>query len=556
MKKLLIIVSAIIVLTFSTCFAASKFVDVNGTKYENAVISLTNLGVIDGFGDGTFRPQEGVTRAQLCKMLVEGLGLKKANNNALTQFSDVNSSLWSYNYIKVAVDNGIIKGYTDGTFKPNDNVKFSELFTMIIRAMGKEGYVTNPSNWPNSYIEYAQNNGLMTSVYYGSVSDAANRGEVAIAVNNMVNKLSSSTTSSSVTKYGFVTSYSKSNGVYYVTIDGTTYTVASGSKDFEEDTFVVFDKSGISNNVALIKSYGVTDLDANAEIIVAVSGTKAGEQEVKYDGSSKYIDYYTKTNKSKYEDYAICVITVKPNSKDVLVVSKHSSYDSLSDVKFATGDRVIEDSKNEVFVVFKGLDADDVVKKGKYTAAEDAVEYVEVSYEWASKSDKVSGVSLPKTVNVAVGSKYTVKTPSDVDGYSFYATNYSGTITVKKDITIYIATEQKNQGGSAGSNIPLVDNEEKVEYEIRHRVPSLLTEMHGDDVFSVDINSIDIRAVSGKTNQVMVTVGYDAYLSDGVDPYSVSAQGYYDEEDNAIKELYIDFRVTDEGVGDLVIEFV
>ena len=104
MKKILFAILVVIVLSFSMSFAA--FSDVAGTKYENAVTVLNNMGIVDGFGDGTFKPQDSVTRAQLCKMLVEGLGLKNQNNVVLTQFSDVNTTLWSYNYIKAAVDNG------------------------------------------------------------------------------------------------------------------------------------------------------------------------------------------------------------------------------------------------------------------------------------------------------------------------------------------------------------------------------------------------------------------------------------------------------------------
>ena len=85
MKKIIsAIVSCVLVMTMGAAasFAAEKqdgpaaaqFSDVAGTPYEKAVVYLTEKGVIDGFEDGTFRPQGIVTRAQACKMIVQMLG--------------------------------------------------------------------------------------------------------------------------------------------------------------------------------------------------------------------------------------------------------------------------------------------------------------------------------------------------------------------------------------------------------------------------------------------------------------------------------------------------
>ena len=82
MKKFLLFSFLIISIIFSTSFAATAFDDVAGTKYVSAVEKLTRLEIVNGFPDGTFRPDADVTRAQLCKMLVEGLSLKKQNEIA------------------------------------------------------------------------------------------------------------------------------------------------------------------------------------------------------------------------------------------------------------------------------------------------------------------------------------------------------------------------------------------------------------------------------------------------------------------------------------------
>ena len=74
MKKLIAILSILlIVMLVSSAFAVSKFPDTVGTKYDAAVEKLTNKKIVDGYDDGTFKPANPVTRAQMCKLIVEGL---------------------------------------------------------------------------------------------------------------------------------------------------------------------------------------------------------------------------------------------------------------------------------------------------------------------------------------------------------------------------------------------------------------------------------------------------------------------------------------------------
>lgn len=595
MKKLLFIAIIVLVLSLSFSFAANKFSDVAGTKYESAVTKLNSLNIVDGFTDGTFKPENSVTRAQLCKMLVEALDLERTNNVALTQFDDVSSTQWFYNYVKIAVDNGVIKGYTDGTFKPNNDVKFSELFTMIIRAMKKENQVVNPSNWPNSYIEFAQSYGLTKSVTYGAVEDAANRGEVSVAIYNMVNKLESDP-ALNIVKAGFVESVSSNSGVKYAVIDGDEYPISSNSDSFEEDTYAVFNIKGLAKEITLVKYFGVKDLDGNANIINAVSGTKAGDQEVRYVGSSSYVDYFTTSNKKKYRDYSVCLITVKVNSKDNLVVSKHTSYSSLENVKFAIGDRVVADSKNEVFLIFRGLDVNDIARKGKLI---DSTVYYTVSYEW-NYGEKPAGVSLPKSETVESGTtykikyptfsglqfyctnintdsfvvkkdttiylstidlreeylisyawaygqycpvalpanewvlsgtKYTAKVPANTDEYEFHLIS-DKTFTVNKDTTIFIDFEEIDQGGYAGSNMPLIDRvaESRLKQEITGIMFENMEERYGSDVYDVRVNITKLMA-GDDTDEVKFECECELRPATEEDADKLTIpDGYYDED--------------------------
>ena len=538
MKKILFITVIVAVLSFSFCFAASKFSDVNGTKYESAVTLLTNNGVIDGFTDGTFRPQSNVTRAQLCKLLVEALQLKRSNNSVLTQFKDVDSSMWFYEYVKIAVDHGIIIGYTDGTFKPNNDVSYAEMFTMIIRAMGKENQITNKSDWPNAYITYAINYGLLSNVAYSGNDNPAIRGEVSIALYNMVNRLEDET---GTTKYGFVDTVSTRNKISYAKINGVTYTVSSKSSSFTEDTYAVFEYNSLSDEIKLIASYGVKDLDAGAEIVTYVTG-KTGAQEIKIKGSSKYIDYFTDSNIKKFKSYGICVIDVEPNSKNVLEVTKYSNKSTIENVKFEVGDRIIENSKYGVFLVFKGLDEDDEITKGKYSPA---VEYAKITYAW-DYAQKPAGVSLPKSETVEVGTRYYIQYPS-FPGLEFYAVDYStNSFIVKGNTTIYLGTldyrdDDDDQGGHAGSNIPLIDrvSESKLKAAVKTEWQGYIEySAYGSDVDDLRIRNIKIYAGDDK-DSIKFGVSYELHPSSSLAINRLTAaSGQYDEESGWVIDKY------------------
>ena len=247
--------------------------------------------------------------------------------------------------------------------------------------------------------------------------------------------------------YGFVTRVGQSGKTSYAKIDRIEYDIASSSDEFEEDTYAVFTEDTKNDTIKLVKSYGVYNLDASAEIVNSVSG-KAGEQVIKYKGSSKEVDYYTKSNVSKYRSYKIIVFEIEPTSKGALNVVNHYTEDDLEDITFSTGDRTIVDSKTKVFAIFTGLKKDDVVKKGKYTSAADAEEEAEeianqkftVKYAWAT-GKSLKDVTLPASESVKNGTTYTVKFPTD-NRYT-YTSNKGTSFKVTSNTTVYITPKAK-----------------------------------------------------------------------------------------------------------------
>jgi len=108
------------------------FSDISNVKWaKEAIEYLAARGVISGPGDGTFRPNGNVTRAEFIKMLMMALELE--DEKAVCTFSDVNEGAWYYKPIATAQKLGIVKGKGDGTFGVNDEILRQDMTVMTYR---------------------------------------------------------------------------------------------------------------------------------------------------------------------------------------------------------------------------------------------------------------------------------------------------------------------------------------------------------------------------------------------------------------------------------------
>ena len=141
---LLVVVMAIGVVPFASAKTASDYTDIasiNPRALEPLSV-MTAIGIIDGFPDGSFGPEKTFTRAQaatiVARMLVgpNAAFLPKAE----TGFRDVPVTQWANAFIAYCVSQGIVKGYGDGRFGPEDSVTDLQFAAMLLRALGKTGY--------------------------------------------------------------------------------------------------------------------------------------------------------------------------------------------------------------------------------------------------------------------------------------------------------------------------------------------------------------------------------------------------------------------------------
>ena len=182
MKKIL--TSFVLALWICPLVLAS-FEDVSSVhKNRIAIEYLQKENIISGYSDNTYRPENTINRAEMMKMLVEGLSMTPDSKEYKNCFPDVNEE-WFAPYICYAKEKGWVNGYPDGSFKPSNNVLDVEAFKMILNARKVEldpdftplKFATvNPDAWYRPYLVTAEKMNLTESFKPGA---NYKRGEVA-----------------------------------------------------------------------------------------------------------------------------------------------------------------------------------------------------------------------------------------------------------------------------------------------------------------------------------------------------------------------------------------
>ena len=148
---------------------AGNFTDVKAGMWCNrAIATLTNMGIIKGYTDGSFQPNKSITRAELATIIAR---FAKLDVNTKT-FSDINGH-WAQKNIELAAGNGWINGYEDGTFRPNNNITRAETFAMINRVLDRQTESVSDL-LPTSDMNMWSDNMNENAWYYKDVQEATN----------------------------------------------------------------------------------------------------------------------------------------------------------------------------------------------------------------------------------------------------------------------------------------------------------------------------------------------------------------------------------------------
>ena len=137
----LLIVASLVVSSMFSVGLAANYSDVDeSSSYYQSISLLSALGLLKGYEDNTFKPDGDITRAEFAAVVVRAKGQEETAQSSQgdTIFEDVPGNFWGSGYINVATSLGIINGYGDGKFGPDDKVTYEQAVKMVVCALRYE----------------------------------------------------------------------------------------------------------------------------------------------------------------------------------------------------------------------------------------------------------------------------------------------------------------------------------------------------------------------------------------------------------------------------------
>lgn len=339
LKKVIASVCVLAMVLSTVAFGATYTDVAEESAYYEAVETLNKLDIITGYEDGTFKPEDGVTRAEMAALIarIQGYG-DTAKGSANTGFTDVPASHWASGYIANAAGMGIINGYGDGTFGPDDPVLYEQAVKMVMATLGYTPFAEKNGGYPTGYLAAAQRYSVSLAVANAVVGQDANRGTVAQLLVNALD-----------TPLMIQNAWNTNGEVEYIIADGTgtrTYrTLMSENLGYVKIRGIVTE-----NSITALSSAKSIDTTKDAEVVINVRDSYKttnkdyagidsndsltwanktilanGTDVEDYLGQS-VIGYIKKLATDKYEMVSVAVDT---NRNDVLTINL-ADYDSIS----------------------------------------------------------------------------------------------------------------------------------------------------------------------------------------------------------------------------------
>lgn len=176
MKKLLALFLSLVIL--GPTVYASTFTDLSDNYYNNAIEYVSERGIVNGYEDGTFQPSRIVNRAELLKIIISSrYEESEYENYGEDCFKDVRPDSWYAPFICFAKEKNIIDGYSDGTFRPDQQVNFVEALKMTLENFDFE-YDTSSAVWYEGLVNKATNERFIPQDV-SSADQYFNRGQTA-----------------------------------------------------------------------------------------------------------------------------------------------------------------------------------------------------------------------------------------------------------------------------------------------------------------------------------------------------------------------------------------
>ena len=155
MKKILALLLSVLLIFPMSVLA---FDDIGESEHQEAIGTLATLEIIEGVNEKEFKPTATITRAEAATIVVRALGLDETAAGAVEaiQFTDVPANHWGSGYINLAAQYGIIVGYGDGTFGPEDTLTYEQIVKMLVCALGYAPKAEAKGGYPTGYLVVAK----------------------------------------------------------------------------------------------------------------------------------------------------------------------------------------------------------------------------------------------------------------------------------------------------------------------------------------------------------------------------------------------------------------
>ena len=438
--KRLIALVAVFAMALTTIASAASFSDVaEDSAYYEGVETLSKLGIIDGYEDGSFKPEQTVTRAEMAKLLacIQGYG-SSAEAQTSTVFTDVPAEHWASGYIANAT--GIaIDGYGDGTFRPDVQVKYEEAVKMIMATLGYTVIANGKGGYPMGYVSAAISAKVTDGVSNATVGTNANRGTIAQLLFNAID-----------TPLVEQTTWEKDGSGEYTKFDGTGN---NAYKTLMSEYLDVVKMKGVvvANSYMNIKeTVSTIDKDDDPTVKIDITNTYKVINDEFYDGYDYAQGYEFLVGDSDAEDFV---------GKAVIFFAKENDYDDWEIISIA------EDSTYNTSVTFPLADFD------KDDSTADSIYYY--------KNDSSTGtkLKLEEDVNVLYNNAY-----------------YSGNL-------VRLIADLAD--GNFGGQVTLVDTNKTSGYDlaiIEAAVSAVVDEVNGKKITLKDTVSLPAGGTVSKIN--------------------------------------------------------
>ena len=183
MKKLMSLLLALIMVIGTLTVPTFAYSDVeDGTYTSEAITVLTDLDILHGFVDGSFKPDDTITRAQMATVICNALGYGKIAQTP-TVFKDVPKEHWASGYIEMINGLGIVAGYGGGYYGPEDPVTYEQVAKIIVSTLGYTPMANEKGGWYQGYLNVAAQLDITDHVPM-MIGKPAPRGAVAAMVYN------------------------------------------------------------------------------------------------------------------------------------------------------------------------------------------------------------------------------------------------------------------------------------------------------------------------------------------------------------------------------------